>query len=266
MDTYNNTDQRLHLLSQIIAKINRTFIAAQKDDSHTNLFFDPASKRLYGRWISTVEGTIVLALNILTQSFEWVNNRLQKIIAINYINKTIGQIEEEIAESLTILGIQAEGFNKKMHYSIPEYSFANEKMEAFTPEAINQWSYIRRQANEAAMLCLGMVQQYAEIRIWPHHFDTGIYLESQKELAINFGFAMQDEMINSPYMYISGTPKNKEINYLDLPDIGIASWEVNNQWKGAVLPYTELNKLADKYRKDQVEVFINNTIIWYLNH
>jgi hypothetical protein len=59
--------------------------------------------------------------------------------------------------------------------------------------------------------------------------------------------------------------KSKEINYLDLPDIGIASWEVNSQWKGAVLPYTELNKLADKYRKDQVEVFINNVILWYLN-
>lgn len=47
---YNKTDHQVHLLSQIIAKFNRTYVAEKEDDSHTNLDFDPLGHRLYGRF------------------------------------------------------------------------------------------------------------------------------------------------------------------------------------------------------------------------
>jgi hypothetical protein len=266
MNTYNITDQKLHLLAQTIAKVNRTFVEPKEDNSHTNLFFDPAGKRLFGRWIDTPDGKIILSINIVNQSFEWCNEKLIRLTGFTFKNKTITEIEEEASESLAILGINADHFNEKMDYEMPDYPFATEKIEPFEQKALNEWSYIRRQANEAAMMCLGMLQQRAEIRICPHQFNTGLYIEPNEHIGIGFGFAMQDEMVESPYMYITGNPLKNEIDYINLPDIGIATWEVNSQWKGAILPYTELNKLADKYRKDQVEIFINNTTLWYLNH
>ncbi|PLX16069.1 MAG: hypothetical protein C0599_15775 [Salinivirgaceae bacterium] len=266
MDTYNNTDQKLHFLSQIIAKINRTFVEPEKDDTHTTLFFDPAGRRIYGRWIDTDDGQMIFAINLVNQSYEWLNCKLSPLASVKFTGKTLNEVEEEVTESLAILGINVEGLNEKMPYEMPDYPFKDDIIEAFSPEALNEWSYIRRQANEAAMMCLGMVQFYTNIRIWPEHFNTAISLKRDKDLEIEFGFAMQNEMVESPYFYISGAEKQNKINYLNLPDIGIASWEVNSNWKGAILPYTEMNKLADKYRKEQVEVFINNTILWYLNH
>ncbi|MFT5886141.1 MAG: hypothetical protein ACI9IP_002605 [Arcticibacterium sp.] len=40
MTGYTQTDQQLHWLSQIIAKANRTYVPAEEDDSHTNLYFN----------------------------------------------------------------------------------------------------------------------------------------------------------------------------------------------------------------------------------
>ena len=41
MHAYIKTDQLLHRLSQLIAKMNRQFVAKKEDDSHTNFYFDP---------------------------------------------------------------------------------------------------------------------------------------------------------------------------------------------------------------------------------
>ena len=43
----------------------------------------------------------------------------------------------------------------------------------------------------------------SEVRIWPHHFDTGIYLEVNSKLGIGFGWAMADKMIDQPYFYFT---------------------------------------------------------------
>ena len=58
MQEYNNIDKKIHQLSQIIAKVNRTFVPKKADDSHTNFFFDPLSHRLYGRWIKTKDQNV----------------------------------------------------------------------------------------------------------------------------------------------------------------------------------------------------------------
>ncbi len=51
MQAYIKTDRQLHWLSQVIAKINRTYVPKKNDDSHTNLYFDNLGKRITGRWI-----------------------------------------------------------------------------------------------------------------------------------------------------------------------------------------------------------------------
>ena len=48
MQEYINTDRQLHWLSQVITKVNRSFVPAEKDDSHTNLYFDVIQKGIYG--------------------------------------------------------------------------------------------------------------------------------------------------------------------------------------------------------------------------
>ena len=64
MQRYPKVDQQIHLLSQLIAKANRTFVPKSEDDSHTNLFFDPLGNRITGRWVKAGKNKVIFALNL----------------------------------------------------------------------------------------------------------------------------------------------------------------------------------------------------------
>ena len=70
---YTNTDQKLHLLCQIIAKANRTFVPTKKDGSNTNLAYNMLKNRIEGRWIKASSGKIILSLNLSNFQFEWID-------------------------------------------------------------------------------------------------------------------------------------------------------------------------------------------------
>ena len=50
MEGYTYADQKLHFLTQVIAKANRSYVPTKPDDSHTNLYFDTLDNRIVGRW------------------------------------------------------------------------------------------------------------------------------------------------------------------------------------------------------------------------
>ena len=74
MHAYNTIDQHIHQLSQIITKADRSSVPKQADDSHTNLYYDSISRKLYGRWINSEKGDIILALNLQLNQFKSDNN------------------------------------------------------------------------------------------------------------------------------------------------------------------------------------------------
>ena len=264
MEPYNTTDQKIHWLAQPLAKANRTFVPTKKDDSHTNIYFDPLSNRLLGRWIDTGNGKILLALNLTIQSYEWLNEKLVPLASVAYATKTMEEIETEIAESLMILGINPEGYTSPMHYDIPQYEFTKEKVELLSAEAITQWTQYRKLANEACQLVVGHLQIDQEIRIWPHHFDTGIYVEPGGKTGIGFGLAMEDDMVGKPYFYLAGYPIEGELEYINLPDIHPAFWEIGEHWKGAILPINTLDETPFKSFQKTLMDYIKHSLEWYL--
>ena len=129
MQEYINIDQRVHQLSQIIAKANRTFVPSKPDDSHTNVYFDSVSHRIYGRWIKVGSTEIILALNLKSFTYEWVNKSLKTLQSHIIETKTISEIEESIANGLSDLGLNSKGFNDTLHFEIPKYSFVDSAFE-----------------------------------------------------------------------------------------------------------------------------------------
>jgi len=45
MQGYNNIDQRIHQLCQIIAKVNQSFVPHEPDDNHNNLYLDSIEQK-----------------------------------------------------------------------------------------------------------------------------------------------------------------------------------------------------------------------------
>jgi hypothetical protein len=264
MHNYTQSDQQIHWLSQIIAKANRTYVPKKADDSHTNLYFDPLGNRIAGRWISMNDGDIIFTLNLDNQTFEIID-RTQKIVAsIPIISFRISEVERKIESLLSNFGLNPKGFSANLHFEIPNYEFTEEPIQIINPKSINEWKHYRQIANEACSLLLGHAQVWEEIRIWPHHFDTGIYATVKKGLGLGFGLAMEDAMVNAPYFYMSGYPDNGSINYNNLPEGKEWKWELREHWNGAILP---LFHLEDKTATEQMHILSNyifETFNWFI--
>jgi len=261
MLTYNNIDHHIHQLSQIIAKINRTYVPKQADDSHTNLYFDPLSHRLFGRWLNTDQQKIITGLNLLEFQFEFINEDRKVINNFAIKGKTYDEIEVSIERYLPELGLDQTGFRDHLHFEITSYTFINDAFDNWDATALGDWEKFRALANDACNTLLGHFQVEGEIRIWPHHFDTGIYVELNDKRSLGFGLAMEDSMVGEPYFYFSGDGLNdNRMDYSNVPDLTFGRWVIEEKWKGAVLPLSVLK--SDVTGK--IQQFLKQTSTWLL--
>lgn len=257
MQEYTKTDQQLHFLSQVITKVNRTYVPKKEDDSHTNLFFDALSNRITGRWIEMKDTKVFFTLNIDTQTVEVMNETGQSIASIASISKHITEVEQEIEKVLPGLGLNPKGFSKPLHFEIPQYDLAKKPIAKIDPDGLSQWKHFRQLANQACYQLMGYAQKWDEVRIWPHHFDTGIYIEINDKTAIGFGWAMQDDMVGEPYFYYSAYGLyGHTIDYSSTAPLTDGKWFTEN-WKGAVLPLSKVNHQS-------IDLFLLETMNWGL--
>lgn len=263
MKNYVETDKYLHWLTQIIAKANRTFVPSKPDDSHSNLYFDAIDFRIVGRWIETPKGRIILSYNMIAQGFEWQSDQKITIQSVETIGKSIAAIEDELQQGLRSMGIEKPDFSEKMHYEIPAYDFEKELVKELEPEDLKEWATIRRMANMVCNELLDYLHVGSEIRIWPHHFDTGFYTLINSNMSIGFGWAMQDEMAGSPYFYMAGYPTKGELDYSELKELVAGRWEIGENWKGAMLPISEFENIEFEETQMKIIGFLKSACNWF---
>lgn len=255
MQAYTAVDQQLHVLSQTLTKANRTFLPAKDDDSHTNLYYDPIGRRILGRWIDAEPGRIMLSLHPESFQYEWIDDAQHTLQSFSASGKTAAAVEGEIESRLSDLGLAPDGFTAALHYDIPDYGFNADPFQPIDPDGLAQWTAWRAQANQACEAVLGYTQAQSEIRVWPHHFDTGIYAQVNARMGIGFGLAMADDMAGGPYFYLAGYLSDGEIDYADAAPLDAGEWKTGT-WKGAVLPLTDI--------AGALNTFIVQTTQWYL--
>jgi len=264
LKNYIKTDKQLHWLCQTIAKANRSFVPKKADDSHTNLYFDSLGNRITGRWIEAPKGKFLLTLNLANLQYEWLNSSYKTVAFFTTIGKHIQVVEKEIAGHLEEFGLKTEGFTDKLHFEIPDYFLTSEAIQAIGEPDLQEWKYYRNLANEACNLLLGYLQLEGEARIWPHHFDTGIYIITNEKMGIGFGLAMSDALIGSPYFYMSGYPASRTLEYKNLSDLSLGRWKTGKGWQGAVLPFSELSKIPKKEHQNAINIFLKEAADWFL--
>lgn len=239
MNLYHQADQLLHCLSQPIAKINRSFVDRKEDDSHTNLYFDPVSEKLFGRWFEIKGKKYLLSLNLIDQSYEMHDWNFNSLWLVNSRGKSLKEVEDQLSSGLDHLGVEDDRWQAELHFKIPDYDVKRGPIERLGKEAIEEWSHYRSLANYACLDLMGHLQQKAEIRIWPHHFDTGIYMQISKELGIGFGLAMKDEMAGDAYFYLSAYSEKDDLDYERFNAGSNWEWKTGN-WKGALITIDQI--------------------------
>lgn len=265
MRAYNQADQHLHVLCQVIGKANRTYVPDKSDESHTNLYFDPWGNNILGRWIQSRSGNVLFALDLNTLAFEILDVSRQKILTVSSIGKTMEEIEMEFETLLPKAGLDPTGFRAAMPHAIPEYPFSKKPQEAIEAQALELWKYYRKLANEACYNFLGYAQAASEVRIWPEHFDTGIYFEYDANIGIGFGFAMEDSMVGEPYFYMAGYPKNEALAFKNLPESPTWKWELGEHWKGVVLPLSVVGNTSHSQTEMILSAYFMQNFDWYVS-
>ncbi len=265
INEYNRTDRVMHTVSQYLARISKSYLDQKDDDSHTNLGFDSIGNRVTGRWIQSGLRKYLPAIELAPLALIWLDELFSRLYTIPLAGRPGSAVEEDIRNSLAKTGLDPLELKDQMHYEIPAYPETKEIIPELTPGGTAIWSQYRGLANSAAVELLGFIQGESEIRIWPHHFDTGIYVNTVGGTGLGFGLAMEDKIGGSPYFYIAAYPGEGEIEYHGLPALNTGEWIISDSWKGAVLPLSSLKPFALENDRIALRQFIKLTTSWYLN-
>lgn len=139
----------------------------------------------------------------------------------------------------------------------------NQPVALLSRLALNEWIFWRTLANQACAYLLDKLNRTAKIRIWPHHFDTGIYVEIDQDYGIGFGLAIKDDMVGAPYFYATLNTANQSVNYAEFDKLSDGIW-LHNDWKGAVLSIKKLSFRNREHSMATTKTFIDEVMECYL--
>ncbi|MDO6518224.1 hypothetical protein [Zobellia uliginosa] len=241
-------EKMMHLAAQYLAAAGISFVGKKADDSHTNLGWSIDEQRLETHPLST-DGD-VLALSYNTFSLAWNSPKNNASFALD------GKTHEQVLEWLTN---SADAFLGKkytydFHYDLP-YSIDDSFTFKLHASKLKELAGLRTLAQSGLEKTLAENGLVSDIRIWPHHFDSGAYVSMTDDLALGFGLAVPDTMVTEHYFYISGYKGHDGIETSNFDSLSMGEWK-NEGFKGAVLPATKINK-------EQVVQFFTEAINTY---
>ena len=242
--------KQMHLAAQYLAAAGISFLDKKEDDSHTNLGFNTDSGCLETHLLSKNNDQLLLCYQDFTllwksdsgiSSFHLDGATHKK--ALHWITKT--------AET---------ALNKKyvyeLHYELPYTINDSYTYELNDVSALKQLMHLRI----LTQLSLEKIVQDnhfdASIRIWPHHFDTGIYSKLPKtDNAVGLGLAIPDAVCNAHYLYASGYNTEGQIATSELKELTKGYWS-NEGYIGGVLLAKEVSETeAVHFFNEAIEQF-----------
>ena len=231
MQEFKSMKDQLHLAAQYLAAAAIHFVEKRDDDSHTNLGFDPENGRMSTRPLSDSGDT--LSLNYSTFALDWNSSTNVESIELD------GSSHKEIIAWLTKLSQEKIGksYNYSLHYEVP-YSITDTTVFTMNDsEELKRLLQLRTLTQTILEQTLSENNMQSEIRVWPHHFDTGAYtaLSNTSGVAVGFGLAIPDSLSDEHYLYISGYKGHDGISTQGFDSLTKGEWK-DNGFKGAILP------------------------------
>jgi len=257
----NQAREQCHQAIQNVAAVGRSFSVASKEDEFANLNWDFGLQRLVGHW---VKGNITFRSSICIKDFEvyLVNENIKTISSISMQDITQTDVMVWLEHELSKLGVDFSKINLTYPYEIPEYPTA--KREAFHLDNLEACDELSRLYNNTSLVLTELFKKeknVSSIKCWPHHFDIAARVtmldtgDPETSRSINLGMSPGDKYYNEPYFYVSPIPYPTE-NLLDLSKYH-GHWH-QNDWVGAVLPYSRLSGLElIQDQKSAIKKFIS---------
>ncbi|WP_299186929.1 hypothetical protein [uncultured Aquimarina sp.] len=222
---------QMHLAAQYLAAAGISFVEKKDDDSHTNLGFSVEKGTLYTRELDNK--SIVLSLSYDLFTLEWNDAGTKNILRLD--GTTHAEVLQWINRMVSSSNISVP-YSYDIHYELPYQINDDYVFKLQDVSALQQLKENRILAHTILREFLDNNKLNSEIRIWPHHFDTGAFtsLENDSGLAIGLGMAIPDIISHQYYLYISGYKNNNTINVTDFNKLSLGEWK-SKGFIGAIL-------------------------------
>ena len=243
--------EQIHFASQYLATAGKSFLTPRKDDSHTNLGYD-VDRQLLETW-SLNDAHLKLALDLKNFSIRWMGNEAPEFLLDG---KTHGEVVTFLKNSAQQMDFGSP-YEFDLHYELPFPWGINYVFSLADPEKLIETARLRAFAHRTLRSFLAKENLDSDIRIWPHHFDTGAFVvlkESGK--SVGLGMAIPDAVCDDHYFYISGYRGHQAIDTNNFENLVQGEWKANG-FKGGVLPVSTASN-------DQAVAFFQEAFSSYL--
>ena len=245
----------MHQAAQYIAAVGKSYLENVPDDSHTNMKWDSGANAMVGRPLDAAK-EISLALNYTSYSLEFVDTNVDVLASLYLGGSRHDAILFWIQEQADLLGIEGD-FDFDLHYELP---YPAMEMDMVFPEEdsneLIRLADLRSSVQNALSSVLAPIAAAQEIRIWPHHYDTGSMIITGVEdntltSSIGVGMAVPDAMVDDFYLYTSAWRRDGT-GLENMPNLSLGKWR-NPDWNGATLQASEL-------KEAEITTFFQETI------
>ncbi|GAB4032394.1 hypothetical protein [Spirosoma gilvum] len=257
MDDLNQADKTLHSLAQLIALTGMQCLPLQADDSQTNMVWDQLLHRLEGRAFDQAGQQLRLVIDTEAFTVQFIGDHNRILSLLSPEGKTPADVLMWWNEQMRSLGITE---IRPLNYHLDHEPVALDALYQ-RPSALGAWNQWRTVANEALQTLNQWSGQQSEVRIWPHHFDTGVYYslpdaQQHERAAIWTGYAIADSICPEPYFYLSGYNSAQPVNFQNAPTLSAGEWRTGADWQGALLP------ISTSHTNDRIDAFFRESYTW----
>jgi len=249
-------NETLHLAAQYLATAAKSFIKTKEDDSHINLGWNSDEKRLETHDLSN-DG-LRLALNYLEYSLDFIHPKSGLGASYPLGGARHHDVMNWISREAKFAGIEKE-YTFELHYDLAHLNELTDdyRFLANDPEQLKELTQLRWLANKTIEMALSNFHSASEIRIWPHHFDTGVlaYFDQSKKVSVGLGLAIPDEKVDDWYFYISAYHGNDPIKTDNFKSLKNGEWR-SGEWNAAILKASgESLPIVSSFINEALKVF-----------
>ncbi len=236
---FEPAEQQLHWAAQFIAMAGNSYLPSQPDDSHTNMGWEAGTQRICSQLLREEGVQVQVGIDVPGFRLLVLEENGQELAAAGLHGRTREELRQWLEVQLAHLGMPPRPLAYLAHYELPDHPLAHgAAFEAPDASLLNAWMAQRSNAQALLREAVAEYPPASTVRIWPHHFDTGLYIplersESGREAkAIGAGWAITDAVANQPYLYVYAWQEGATIDYGLLPMMKYGRWS-KGPWKGA---------------------------------
>ena len=225
--------ETFHIAAQYLTTVAISFLDKKEDDSHTNLGWKDGALHTH----SLSEHNCRLSLDYKSFSLKWFND-----IGFQESLELHGKKHSEIVHWIRQTSLKAKKslvYQYSLHFELPYEPISSDFTFEKPSDEITRKLIQNRHL--AQRVLTQVLDKEVDIRVWPHHFDTGAFFWVNDELGIGLGMAVPDAMIDDFYLYVSAYKGHNAVELSSTINLEKGRY-YNEAWKGFALPVSGITE------------------------